>query len=80
MIPLGLDAPSTITVDNGDHVWSVARLGWAMRALSRGDAVTTTVPFAGFGPVSDGSSAVLWDKQAAAQLFNALAQDRAVPH
>jgi hypothetical protein len=55
-------------------------MGWAMRALSHGDAVTTTVPFAGFGPVSDGSSAVLWDKQAAAQLFNALAQDRAAPH
>ncbi|MBV9059230.1 MAG: LCP family protein [Pseudonocardiales bacterium] len=80
MVPLGIDAPGTITVDNGDHVWNLARLGWAMRALSHDDAVTTTVPFSGFGTVSDGSSAVLWDKQAAARLFNALAQDQAVPH
>ena len=80
MVPLGIDAPGTMTVDNGDHVWNLARLGWAMRALSHDDAVTTTVPFSGFGTVSDGSSAVLWDKQAAARLFNALAQDQAVPH
>jgi LCP family protein required for cell wall assembly len=78
-VPLASDAPGTITVDTGDHVWNLARLGWAMRSLSQGDAVTTTVPFAGFGPVSDGSSGVLWDKQAAGQLFNALAQDRPVP-
>lgn len=78
-VPLASDAPGTITVDTGDHVWSLARLGWAMRSLSQDDAVTTTVPFAGFGPVSDGSSGVLWDKQAAGQLFNALAQDRPVP-
>jgi len=79
VVPLASDAPGTITVDNGDHAWALARLGWAMRSLSHGDAVTTTVPFSGFGPVSDGSSGVLWDKQAAAQLFNALAQDQAVP-
>lgn len=78
-VPLVADAPGTITVDNGDHVWDLARLGWAMRSLANGDAVTTTVPFAGFGPVSDGSSGVLWDKQAAAQLFNALATDQPAP-
>jgi LCP family protein required for cell wall assembly len=74
-VPLVSDAPGTITVDNGDHVWNLARLGWAMRSLSHGDAVTTTVPFAGFGPVSDGSSGVLWDKQQAGQLFSRLARE-----
>ncbi|HYZ37945.1 MAG TPA: LCP family protein [Pseudonocardiaceae bacterium] len=74
-VPLVADAPGTVTVDEGDHVWALARLGWAMRALSYGDAVTTTVPFAGFGPVSDGSSAVLWDKDAAGQLFGRLARE-----
>lgn len=76
---LAADAPDTITVDNGGHVWNLARLGWAMRALSGGDAVTTTVPIAGFGAMSDGSSGVLWDRERAGQLFDALAQDRPVP-
>jgi LCP family protein required for cell wall assembly len=74
-VPLVSDAPGTITIDSGDHVWNLARLGWAMRSLSHGDAVTMTVPFAGFGPVSDGSSGVLWDKQQAGQLFSRLARE-----
>jgi LCP family protein required for cell wall assembly len=77
--PLAADAPDTVTVDNGDHVWHLARLGWAMRSLSGGNAVTMTVPIAGFGPVSDGSSGVLWDRAQAGLLFDALAQDRPVP-
>jgi len=77
--PLAADAPNTVTVDNGDHVWHLARLGWAMRSLSGGNAVTMTVPIAGFGPVSDGSSGVLWDREQAGRLFDALAQDRPVP-
>jgi LCP family protein required for cell wall assembly len=77
--PLALDAPATVTVDTGDHIWHLARLGWALRSLSNGDAVTMTVPIAGFGPVSDGSSGVLWDRAQAGQLFDALAQDRPVP-
>jgi LCP family protein required for cell wall assembly len=74
-IPLASDGPGTFTADNGDNVWNLARLGWAMRGLSHGDAVTTTVPFAGFGPVSDGSSAVLWDKEQASRLFSRLARE-----
>jgi hypothetical protein len=50
-----------------------------MRSLSGGNAVTMTVPFAGFGPVTDGSSGVLWDREQAGRLFDALAQDRPVP-
>ncbi len=79
VIPLTADAPDTVTIDGGDRVWDLARLGWAMRSLSHGDAVTTTVPFAGFGRASDGSSGVLWDREEAGRLFDALAQDRPVP-
>ena len=78
--PLAADAPDTITVDDGDRVWNLARLGWAMRSLSGGDAVTTTVPIAGFSTMRDGSSGVLWDREQAGRLFDALAQDRRVPH
>jgi LCP family protein required for cell wall assembly len=74
-VPLAADAPDTITVDSGDRVWNLARLGWAMRSLSHGDAVTTTVPFSGFGPVSDGSSGVLWDREEASRLFSRLARE-----
>ena len=74
-VPLVIDAPKTITVDNGDHVWDLARLGWALRSLSSGNAVTETVPIAGFGPVTDGSSGVLWDREAAGRLFSGLARE-----
>jgi LCP family protein required for cell wall assembly len=74
-VPLAIDAPETITVDNGDHVWDLARLGWALRSLSSGKAVTETVPIAGFGPVTDGSSGVLWDREAAGRLFSRLARE-----
>jgi LCP family protein required for cell wall assembly len=78
-IPLAVGAPSAITVDNGDHVWDLVRLGEAMRSLSSGNAVTTTVPIAGFGPVTDGSTGVLWDRVRAGRLFDALAKDQPVP-
>jgi LCP family protein required for cell wall assembly len=74
-VPLAIDAPETITVDNGDHVWDLARLGWALRSLSSGNAVTETVPIAGFGPVTDGSSGVLWDREQAGRLFSGLARE-----
>ncbi|MGH4014304.1 MAG: LCP family protein [Pseudonocardiaceae bacterium] len=79
IVPLAAGAPEAVTVDNGDHVWHLARLAWTMRALSGPDAVTTTVPIAGFGAVGDGGSAVLWDRERAVQMFDALAEDRPVP-
>jgi anionic cell wall polymer biosynthesis LytR-Cps2A-Psr (LCP) family protein len=78
-VPLVTGIPDALTVGNGDHAWHLARLGWAMRGISSGGVVTTTVPIAGFGEVDDGSSAVLWDREAAAVMFDALAQDRSVP-
>lgn len=78
-IPLVTGVPDALTVGNGDHIWHLARLGWAMRGISSGGVITTTVPIAGFGEVDDGGSAVLWDSDAAAAMFDALAQDRPVP-
>ncbi|HEY6423866.1 MAG TPA: LCP family protein [Pseudonocardiaceae bacterium] len=78
-VPLAADTPGTITVDNGDRVWDLARLGWAMHSLAGGNAVTTTVPIAGFGQVDDGSTGVLWNREQALRLFDALAQDEPVP-
>lgn len=76
LIPLAGAAPEAVSVDSGDHVWHLAGLG---RALAGGGAVTTTVPIAGFGTVGDGSSAVLWNRERAVLMFDALAQDRPVP-
>ena len=78
-VPLVTGVPDALTVGNGDHVWHLARLGWAMRGISNGGVLTTTVPIARFGTVDDGGSAVIWDKDAASALFEALANDEAVP-
>jgi LCP family protein required for cell wall assembly len=59
-----------LTVDDGAHVWDLVRLAWALR----GDVTTTTVPI---GEFSGGS--VVWDSDAAAQLFAALSSDTPVP-
>lgn len=78
-VPLAAGAPDAVTVDSSDHVWHLARLGWTMRKLSGGGAVTTTVPISGFGAVDDGSSGVLWNRKRAGDLFGALAEDRTIP-
>jgi LCP family protein required for cell wall assembly len=69
LVPLALDLSGSITVDSGDHVWDLARLGLAMRGI--GDGISTTVP------VRDG--VVNWDKKRSAQLFGAMAKDQTPP-
>ncbi|MCV7368049.1 LCP family protein [Mycolicibacterium duvalii] len=64
----------TLTVGEGEHVWDLGRLAWALR----GDVVTVTVPIGEF--TSNGSGAiVVWDDSAAGQLFAALASDSPIP-
>lgn len=67
-------AVGALTVDRGDHVWDLARLGWALR----GGLTTITVPI---GELTNSASGdvVVWDHDAAAQLFEALAADAPVP-
>ncbi|WP_370464380.1 LCP family protein [Mycolicibacterium sp. 018/SC-01/001] len=72
--PMITAAADTVTVDDGDHVWDLARLGWALR----GDLQTITVPIGEFTENGSGSI-VVWDTDAAQQLFSALASDAQIP-
>ncbi len=67
-------AAGALTVDQGDHVWDLARLAWALH----GSATTVTVPIGEFTG-SDSGSVVIWNHEAAGQLFEALRTDAAIP-
>jgi LCP family protein required for cell wall assembly len=67
-------AVGALTVDRGDHVWDLARLGWALH----GSPTAMTVPI-GELTTGDAGSVVVWDHQAAGKLFEALASDAPVP-
>ncbi|WP_370497708.1 LCP family protein [Mycobacterium sp. pR1184] len=67
-------AADALTVDDGDHVWDLARLGWALH----GSTTTLTVPIGDFTSNSSGS-VVVWNHEVAGKLFEALAADSAVP-
>ncbi|MEH3142413.1 MAG: LCP family protein [Mycobacterium kyogaense] len=72
--PMTAAAADTVTVADGDHVWDLARLGWALR----GDMQNITVPIGEFTENGSGSI-VVWDSDAAQRLFSALASDAPVP-
>lgn len=63
-----------LTVDDGDRVWDLARLAWALH----GSLTTLTVPIGEFID-SDSGSVVVWDHEAAAELFDALTTDTRAP-
>jgi LCP family protein required for cell wall assembly len=67
-------AVGALTVDDGDHIWNLARLGWALR----GDTTTITVPIGEYTS-NDSGDVVLWDSEVAGALFEALATDAAIP-
>ncbi|MFI5714952.1 LCP family protein [Nocardia sp. NPDC051750] len=64
----------SLTVDSGDHIWDLARLGWALR----GDTLATSVPVGGFED-TDSGNVLLWAKPDAARFFEALANGDPVP-
>jgi LCP family protein required for cell wall assembly len=67
-------AADALTVDRDDHVWDLARLGWALH-----DPTTTmTVPIGEFTS-GEAGSVVVWNHDAAGRLFDALASDAPVP-
>ncbi len=72
--PMGRAASAALTVDDGAHVWDLARLAWALR----GDTATVTVPIGEF-TWNDSGDVVLWDTDAAGRLFGALADDAPLP-
>lgn len=65
---------SALTVDRGEHTWDLARLGWALH----GRTVSMTVPIGEFTDNGVGS-VVVWNHDAARELFDALAADAPVP-
>ena len=72
--PMAHAASGAVTVDEGAHVWDLARLAWALH----GTVTTTTVPIGEFTG-SDSGSVVVWNSELATRLFEALATDSAVP-
>ncbi|MGQ4618317.1 LCP family glycopolymer transferase [Nocardia sp. R7R-8] len=72
--PLATDTAESLKVDNGDHIWNLGGLAWALR----GDTVATAVPVGGFED-TDSGNVLLWDKNKASRFFDALANDRPIP-
>jgi LCP family protein required for cell wall assembly len=72
--PMAHAASGAVTVDEGAHVWDLARLAWAMH----GTITTTTVPIGEFTS-SDSGAVVVWNDDAASRLFDAIASDSAIP-
>lgn len=66
-------AVAALAVNTDDHIWDLARLGWALR-----DASTVTVPIGEF-TYNDSGDVVLWDVSVAGELFTALNGDQPVP-
>jgi LCP family protein required for cell wall assembly len=77
--PLALRATDDFAVDKRDHLYNLIGFGWGMRGVTKGDAVTTTVPIAGFGSSPAAGSYVRWDTTRAGLLFGALKDDKPIP-
>jgi len=67
LVPLVLALPTMFTVNNGDHVWNLARIALAMR----GGLTTETIPLGGFADTEVGN-VLLWDDTGAEALFSSL--------
>jgi LCP family protein required for cell wall assembly len=72
LFPMIGEATDALTVDESDHLWHLASLGFAMRGISDGGTVTTTVPVTS-------PSANDWDDAKSEQLFTALKEDTPIP-
>lgn len=72
-VPFANGAAGTLTVDQGTHIWDIARLGWALR----GGPITTTVPTGGPEMTDDGDSLAVGDTTT--RFFALLADDQPIP-
>jgi LCP family protein required for cell wall assembly len=70
---------NALNVDQGTHLWTLARLGLSLRSVSHGDGVTMTVPTSGSEVVSGAGDVLLWNHDAATRLFQALARGDDIP-
>jgi LCP family protein required for cell wall assembly len=72
-------ATDSFTVGDGDHLWSMAGLAWALRGVTQGGGTTATVPVRPGGrPLPGVGSHVRMDPVQATTLFRALREDRPV--
>ncbi|MDV6013200.1 LCP family protein [Haloechinothrix sp. LS1_15] len=71
-VPLMHAGPQALTVDDSDRLHHLVRLAWAMRGISDGGVVTTTIP------VATAAAAEL-DHARAERMFEALRTDQPVP-
>ncbi|MGK5558425.1 LCP family protein [Actinomadura kijaniata] len=78
-VPLALNATENFTVDENDHLYDLVRMMWAMRGVTGGDGVTTTVPIGGDGSAPGVGAYITWDRKRAGRLFEALRGDQRVP-
>jgi LCP family protein required for cell wall assembly len=77
--PLALSATGDFAVDERDHLYHLIGFAWGMRGVTKGDAVTTTVPIGGFGSSPTAGSYIRWDTAKATALFNAIKEDKPIP-
>jgi len=68
-----------LAVDPTMSSWDAVRLARAVRAVSGGAGVTTTVPIADANASTAAGSSVLWDAPKAARLFRSLQAGHGVP-
>jgi LCP family protein required for cell wall assembly len=72
LFPVVGEMTDALTVDDGDHLWHLSSLGFAMSGISDGGTVTTTVPVTN-------PNAKNWDENLSTQLFDALRNDTEIP-
>lgn len=79
IVPFVLRTTSDFSVDQGDHLYNLMGFAWAMRGLTSGDGLTTTVPLGGNGYSANAGAYITWDKTRSGELFRALREDQPVP-
>lgn len=73
LVPLVDSVTQAITVDDGDHIPSLAQFAWALRA----NPASVTVPI-GAETSNEAGSVLLWDETAAPELFAAMKRNSSV--
>ena len=73
-LPFGSSAASSISVDQGTHLYNLIKAGLALQ-----NPQTGTVPIANANYLTAAGDSILWDHTKALELFNALKNNQAVP-
>jgi LCP family protein required for cell wall assembly len=79
IVPFILRSTDDFAVDQDDHLYNLAGFAWAMRGLTKGDGLTTTVPIGGTGSSASVGAYITWSPTRSAELFRAIREDQPVP-